>query len=53
MAGFATPTSFAGHANRSARAHHELTFKSDHQSGAGHCGGPQGGRMGVEVGWPR
>jgi len=36
MAGFATRPSFAGHADSSAKADHELTFIPDHLMGAGH-----------------
>jgi hypothetical protein len=32
----AIPTSFAGHPKRGAREDPELTFKPDHQLGAGH-----------------
>ena len=35
MAGGATPTSSAGHASAGANTTSKLTFKSDHQSGAG------------------
>ena len=35
MAGFATRPSFAGHADSSAKADHELTFIPDHLMGAG------------------
>src|SRR6516162_861455 len=36
MAGGATPTSSAGHPSAGANTTSKLTFKSDHQSGAGH-----------------
>jgi hypothetical protein len=36
VAGCATRTSCAGHAGRSAKARHALTFKLDHLMGAGH-----------------
>jgi hypothetical protein len=35
MAGFATRSSFAGHADDSATDRHQLTFKLDHPMGAG------------------
>ena len=35
MAGGATPTSSAGHPSAGANTTSKLTFKSDHQSGAG------------------
>ena len=38
MAGGATPTSSAGHPSAGANTTSKLTFKSDHQSGAGHKG---------------
>src|SRR5437588_8493208 len=38
MAGCATPTSSAGHAPAGATANAKLTFKSDHQAGAGQSG---------------
>src|SRR6516162_571141 len=37
MAGGATPTSSAGHPSAGANTTSKLTFKSDHQSGAGHA----------------
>src|SRR6516162_4723058 len=37
MAGGATPTSSAGHPSAGANTTSKLTFKSDHQSGAGQC----------------
>src|SRR6516162_10862123 len=42
MAGGATPTSSAGHASAGANTTSKLTFKSDHQSGAGHRHGAAG-----------
>ena len=39
MAGFATRTSFAGHADSSAKTNHELTSNLDHQMGAGQLRG--------------
>lgn len=37
MAGFATRTSFAGHADSSAKTNHELTSSLDHQMGPASC----------------